>query len=298
MTPLNSSSILIDIQPPLTPNGIITKYTINRVSDGTVVYTHEPVLMMNSISYIDTGLSPYTVYQYSVTAFTVAGNTIGNISSARTLEAPPTGLDPPSAILTDDTSIFIGWQAPLEANGVITSYSILRQSHDGYHPGGADNLLGVLGDACPYYLDYLDGSGGFEQLFFLTVVDGETTSYIDGGLNPYTYYGYCVFASNGAGSTVSSPSNIILTSPAVQPLAGPNVTASTINSTAITVTWSGPDPSDLLGPLTSYTLYMKEADDEEGLGNKVLSGLGTLYIATGLSPSTTYTFTVIINYSC
>lgn len=145
---------------------------------------------------------------------------------------------------------------------------------------------------CFIFAADIDGSGESDDELVLTEVDGDITSYIDQGLDPYTYYGYCVIASNGAGSIASGPSNIILTSPAVQPTAGPNVTASTINSTAINVTWTGPHPMELLGPLTSYILYVKESGGGDGVGSEVVSGLVYSLVVTGLTPSTTYTFTV------
>ena len=297
---LSSSTVLVTILPPLKPNGIITNYTVGRyITLSDIMYTDVPATgdPNQNISYIDTGLDPYTVYLYFVRAFTMVGNGAGNISSVRTLEAPPTDLASPTVVLNSDgISILIGWQPPLEENGMITSYEVLRASAlNTGQPFEEDQLTSTLHQCTELYLYafYNEEEHFFNtsDCFIVTETDGDITSYIDEGLDPYTYHAYVIFAFNGAGGVGSPPSEPVLTSPAPQPLAGPNATAVPINSSAILVTWSVPHPSVLLGPLTSFTLYGKKAD-ESGTGDQLFSGLDLVFVSSGLSPSTTYTFVV------
>ena len=296
--------IIITIVPPLNPNGIITKYIIGRyTTPSNILYIEVsgPNNSYQNVSYTDTKLDPYTVYVYFITAFTVAGNMTGNTSMIQTLEAPPTNLSPPNILLNGDTSILIGWQPPLEENGVITSYQLVRGSFGHYVDENTTELYKtMLASCCESNLNGLnsDSSGivSNDDCVLITETDGDTTSYIDSNLDFYTYYGYCIGAYNGAGGIVSPSSNLLQTSPAPQPLSGPNVTAIPINSTAIIVSWTTPDLAVLLGPLTSFTLYGKEAG-ETGQGSVLVSSLDQEYIASGLTPSTTYTFVVRNNYN-
>ena len=297
---LSSSTVLVTITPPLQPNGVITQYTIGRYSTpSNTIYTD--ILVSNdtyqNISYTDTKLIPFTVYFYFITAFTIAGNTTGNISTVQTLEAPPTDLAPPDIILNGDVSILIGWNAPLQENGVTTSYKLVRGSF-GYSVDENTTELykAMLASCCESNLDNSDSSGilSNDDCVLIIETDGDTTSYIDDNLDYYIYYGYCIGAYNEAGGVVSSSSDLLQTSPAPQPLAGPNITAVTINSSTIIINWTIPDVSVLLGPLTSFILYGKEAEDT-GLGSVLTTGLDQEFIANGLTPSTKYTF-VVRNY--
>ncbi len=290
---LSSSSVLVTVLPPIKPNGVIIKYTIGRyLEPSDVLYTDVSV---SNGSFIDTGLVPYTVYSYFVIASTIAGNTTGNTSNVRTLEAPPTDLDQPNIILSSDTSILIGWQPPSVENGVITSYQVLRGNFGHVINSSQTELyLEGLRDCCNAHVEDSNDlfSSGADLSDDCTVVtETDITTYIDSDLDPYTYYAYCIAAYNGVGGVASEPSDFLQTSPAPQPVSGPTVTAVAINSTAIRVYWSTLDPSVLLGPLVSYTLYGKEAMDD-GMGDELLTGLDQQYIYTGLTPSTTYTFVV------
>lgn len=84
-------------------------------------------------------------------AFTVAGNTTSNVSSVRTLEAPPFGIQPPSTVLTGDTSILIAWNPKFEHNGVIVSYSLIRVSYFGDYSIAADVINTDLQTNCHNY---------------------------------------------------------------------------------------------------------------------------------------------------
>ena len=75
------------------------------------------------------------------------------------------------------------------------------------------------------------------------------------------------------------------------PAVGPQLNASTINSTAIYLTWGSLDISELLGPLEGYTLYGRPAGGV-GLGQVLFTGPEQSYTATDLIASTEYVFVV------
>ncbi|MDI9308798.1 MAG: GEVED domain-containing protein [Limnohabitans sp.] len=110
-------------------------------------------------------------------------------------------------------------------------------------------------------------------------------SYTATGLTPSTTYSFTVRAKDAAGN-VSASSNAVsvttLASPSdtVAPTA-PTLSASGTTSTSTNLSWSG--ATDNIG-VTGYDVYR---------GTTFLASVtGTTYTATGLTPSTTYSFTV------
>ena len=64
---MSSSSVTLQWRPPLTPNGIITQYSI--LYNGTNITNFGNNMLMDSIE----GLSPDTVYTLQLRAHTVVG---------------------------------------------------------------------------------------------------------------------------------------------------------------------------------------------------------------------------------
>ncbi len=120
-------------------------------------------------------------------------------------------------------------------------------------------------------------------------IPASALSYTDAGLEPYSFYRYCVIVFNAAGSTYSNFSDSTQTLPAPMPADGPVTTAVAINSTAIQISWTPLDVSVLLGPLSEYTLLMEESEDQQV---EIFSGTDESFTVTGLMPSTKYTFVV------
>lgn len=303
LLPLSSSSIEVTVFPPLQPNGIIIQYLLLRQphsgpSESITLAIPNP--SATNFSYTDTGLQPYTNYSYSVMACTAVGCSSGDAASDLTLEAPPLSQLAPSTILYQDgVSVLVSWQPPLEPNGQIVGYTLMR-ADVGY-------FATLIPNCCEQYLYLLSESeeglqSGSEPDFFFSEglcnvvadVEAPITSYTDGGLQNYFLYQYCVIATNNVGSTHSDYSEEFRTKAAPAPLAGPNATAEAVNSTAILVYWSPLDVSILLGPLGGYTLYGK-ISGSEGLGTALFSGMAVSHLVTGLEPSTQYTFVVEVS---
>ena len=64
---MSSSSVTLQWRPPLTPNGVITQYSI--LYDGTNITNFGNNMLMDTIE----GLSPDTVYDVQLRAHTVVG---------------------------------------------------------------------------------------------------------------------------------------------------------------------------------------------------------------------------------
>ena len=287
----SSSAILITIFLPSTPNGKIIEYRITRAStsiDPMPIAIPVPDPAPDNTTYTDENLQPYTNYTYIVTACTSAGCTVAPSSSIFTLEAPPVGMNTPSAMLEGDASIFLAWQPPLEPNGIITGYDCVRIDI-GYYFVDAENLP----DCCQqYYVDYTNetsGMGSDNQCMVIANLPASSTSYNDSEIEGYFLYAYCVIATNGAGSVASGTTDILRTPPRNAPLTGPIAEADTINSTAIEVAWTPPDASQLLGPIDGYQLHISDDDYTFVIS---LDSSEEYYVVANLTPSTKYSFQV------
>jgi len=116
------------------------------------------------------------------------------------------------------------------------------------------------------------------------LANSTTNSFSDVGLSANTQYTYSVAAFDGAGnvSLQSSPSTgTTLSSDTTPPSAPSGLQGSAITSNSVTISWSG--STDNVG-VAGYEVFRN--------GTKVGTTTTTSYIDTGLSPSTTYHYTV------
>lgn len=103
---------------PLIPNGIITRYELQR--NGTTIYT------ANATTYIDRNVQPNQLYSYAVRAFTDIGpGSYSDQSIIMTSEDTPSGIQSPILVSLSATSIRASWQSPLMPNGNITEYRLV-----------------------------------------------------------------------------------------------------------------------------------------------------------------------------
>jgi len=176
---------------------------------------------------------------------------------------------------------------------VIQSYDLLLRDL-----GFSNSTAGMMvTNCCEEYLSSQTGSGSIalsEGCNYITQTSSDITTYTDATLQAYSFYQYCIISSNNADSAHSELSPPTQTDPAPMPAAGPQLNASTVNSTSIYLSWGSLDVSELLGPLVGYTLYGRVAGTM-GLGEVLLSGLDLSYTAAGLVASTEYAFVVAVS---
>src|SRR5205085_1321462 len=117
----------------------------------------------------------------------------------------------------------------------------------------------------------------------ITTVGG--TTYTDNGLTQNTTYDYTVKAVDSAGN-VSLPSSSVTATTlnaadTTPPSAPTNLTATTVSATQVDISWSA--STDNVG-VTGYQVYRRTA---------LITTVGsTTYTDTGLTPNTTYDYTV------
>ena len=283
LEPLSSSSILLTIYPPDTPNGLIDQYRVTRQWGVSLQYTFTiSVNDLSVINYTDTSLSPYTNYSYTVMACNGIGCATGPSATALTLEAPPTEVLPPSiSLVGDGYSIFVTWIEPAQPNGVLSEYMIIRSGL------GFVAMIAGQSNCCN---DYITNGALSNNCTLVSEVSPPLTSITDNtGLYPYSYYQYCVIATTNGGSTPSNYSSPLRTAAASQPLTGPTPTAVALNATSIHVSWSPLSVDLLLGQLEDYSLSYYSAGAQPLTVSNIVN---ESYTITGLIASTLYYISV------
>src|SRR5438874_1312327 len=112
-----------------------------------------------------------------------------------------------------------------------------------------------------------------------------TTSFANTGIQPSTPYTYTVAANDAAGNLSAQSSPASATTPAPPDTTPPSVptglTASAVSSSQINLSWTA--SSDNVG-VSGYRVYRN--------GSQIATTSATSFANTGLSPSTTYSYTV------
>jgi chitodextrinase len=259
-----------DTTPPLVPTGLVatvvsatrvdlswTASTDNVAVTGYVVLQNGAPLatLGNVTSYQDTSVFAAATFVYTVRALDAAGNVSG-LSAAATATTP-TGADtmPPTT------------PTALNANAVSPTLVSLSWS------ASTDNVA-VAG-----YRVYRNG--------VLLAVLAAATSYQDNnGVTPSTTYTYNVDAVDAVGNASALSAGASVTTPASPDVTAPSVptglTATAVSASRINLSWGA--STDNVG-VTGYRVF-RNASLLATLGNV------TTYANTGLSASTSYTYTV------
>lgn len=214
------------------------------------------VVTVHGTSHTDAGLTPSTMYAYWVAAIDGAGHLSATSlpATATTLSAGETDTTPPTA--------------PTSLTAVPASSSAISLN---WNPS-TDNS-GVLG--------YRVYRGGVE------IGQASGTSYTDIGLSASTSYTYTVAGFDaGQNSALSNPASATTlaagTSDGTAPSAPASLTATATSSTSATLSWSA--STDDVGVL-GYRIFRN--------GGQVGTSSTANFIDAGLSPSTSYSYTVV-----
>jgi chitodextrinase len=206
----------------------------------------------STASYTDSGLSASTSYTYTVKA----EDTAGKISDASS----------PVSFTTANPS---GATAPTAPTNVISSSQ-------------TDTTVSLLWTAST------DDTGISSYDIFRNgaiIGNSSNTTYTDTGLSTSSTYTYTVKAKGSTGyvSDASIPVSFTTANPSgiTAPTAPANLTSSSQTDTTVSLSWTA--STDTTG-ISSYEIFRDGAE----IGNST----GTAYTDTGLSASTTYTYTV------
>ncbi|XP_056269140.1 usherin isoform X3 [Pseudoliparis swirei] len=111
-------------------------------SNEEVVYRGES----NRYTYTDSGLEPFTTYEYRVRGWNSFGRGSSDATTVTTSEDKPWGVAPPrwSRLGERDDIIQLLWQTPARPNGDITHYVVLRDGQERYR-GDESSFTDVAG---------------------------------------------------------------------------------------------------------------------------------------------------------
>ncbi|ELU01149.1 hypothetical protein CAPTEDRAFT_219707 [Capitella teleta] len=211
-----------------------------------------------SMTFLKTGLQPYTAYQFRVVAVNPYGQALSMWATLTTKQDKPEGLDPPMATQVESSTLTLRWFAPLKPNGIITAYRIYTDS----------------------------------VLTF--VVEGNLTSYMLDNLVPFTTHTFHIEACTIGGCTMSSSSaEVTMKSAGPEGIAAPSLTST--SPTAILITWR--DPQYPNGMLTQFGIQRKEPDDDDIVLVQVfLPSDAKEYLdqAAALTPATQYEYRIMV----
>ncbi|XP_055581897.1 usherin [Falco cherrug] len=163
------------------------------------VYTGSP----KQYSFTDLNLEPFITYEYRVAAWNSYGRGFSEISRAITKQDVPQGVRPPKWAKVDNREdmILLNWEEPLQPNGLIIHYIILRN--------GIEHFRGTE-------MSFTDTSG----------------------VRPYQEYSYQLRACTVAGCTDSSKVVAVTVQGVPESVQPPEVSA--LNSTALHLSWIAP----------------------------------------------------------
>ena len=222
-----STSVTFEVLSVTEPNGVVVYQVIIEglffISNDSVADEAERrVVFSGSEPGIGTAvdLVPFTPYNLYLFVENGAGLVASDIVNVTTLEAPPTGLSPPMALLSNATAVRITWMAPERPNGQITHYTITLQQ--------GNSLL-------------TETISGDQEL--VVVVNG---------LIPFANYSASVTAYNGAGSITSQVTSFMTGETPPADFDAPVV----VNQSSTTVELAWDPPGFPNGVLLSYTVLV------------------------------------------
>jgi len=160
-TIIDPTSLNITWLEPTRPNGIINQYIL--LQDGSPIFTGL------SLSFVATGLQPFTQYSYSIMACTVRNCSSSPPLFTMTPESTPTGYTPPTVVQVTPFSIELSINQVGSPNGLV------------------------------YYV--LNMTGSSEALFNSSTVGNVVVD----GLSPFTEYVFVLAVSNSAGTLIGEP---------------------------------------------------------------------------------------------
>jgi chitodextrinase len=243
-----------------TDNIGVTGYRIYRCTGSSCTPSNQ-IATSATNSYSNTGLSASTAYTYAVSAYDAAGNVsspsasaTATTSSSGDTQAPtvPTGL---SGQAISSSQINLSWAASTDNIGV-TGYRIYR----------------CIGSNCTPNNQ---------------IATSTTNSYSNTGLSASTTYTYRVSAYDAAGNVSSQSASATATTlsggggDTQAPTVPTGLSGQAISSSEINLSWAA--STDNVG-VTGYRIYLN--------GVLIDTSATNSYSDTGLSASTTYTYSV------
>ncbi|NXN12266.1 PTPRQ phosphatase, partial [Indicator maculatus] len=185
-------------------------------------------ILAEELSYDINGLTPFTDYMISVSAFTAVGEGQPAILTAKTHEQVPSSVQNVSYKNVSSTSVLLYWDPPANPNGRIIHYTVYAMELD------------------------------TKRTFHMTTTDN---SLLMTGLRKYTHYKMRVAASTIIGeSALSEENDVFVTTPEDEPDSPPqNLELINVTATEINLRWFPPEQPN--GLITHYEVLYSDSND-------------------------------------
>ncbi|XP_065845343.1 contactin-5-like isoform X2 [Oscarella lobularis] len=261
--PLSSSAVRITWQPPsFDGNSNLTLYSIrykrreaiswNAISQRSTLPTHYTVV----------SLSAYTEYEFSVAALNEIGQgPFSNVALITTNQSASATPRLSSVATLNSTAVYVAWLAPNPLNGVLQGYELRYRLND-------------------------------SPAFFYKDFDRDRQNGIVGDLTPFTLYSFQLRALTGNQSLFFSNWSLPLLSQTAEgvPLASPsNVSMIAVNSSSLSLLFTGPSSKLLQGSLRGFTIAYWPTSNENDSLQLDIRGPTSSAVLTQLRPWTSYT---------
>ncbi|XP_041469805.1 usherin-like [Lytechinus variegatus] len=240
-------------------------------------------------SYQDTDLIPFTNYTFYLTVCTPGSCGQGRPTLAYTPMAPPQGVMDPNATALSRSSVFVSWDHPTEANGIITHYELFFRGYP-----GPDGII----DPAETRIFY--PAGWYNPRPVLTPLEDPAeppvTNFTHTGLDAFTRYQYRVTARNLAGTGHSGWTTVRTAEAA--PLSTPAPSVLGVSSSELNISWSQPQDNEIRGVVISYKLYRYITSDDPFAPPEIQElvysgdGNGRFFLLGGLQPYSIHSFSV------
>ncbi|XP_059533348.1 usherin [Myotis daubentonii] len=274
----SSSAIHLSWSPPDPPSAPWLTYRLFR--DGSEIYTTEDQYPYDIQDFLDTALSPYTSYSYSVETSSVQGSTRSAAVAYRTRPGVPEGtLNLSYVIPVGSDSVTLTWTAASNRAGPVEKYLLSCAPLDDAQP------------CVPH-----EGGGTMATIW---------------NLLPFTEYRFSVQACTSGGCLHSSSVTVTTAQASPRGLGPPAVLA--ISSTELRVEWAPPmEPNGIIGRYELYMRRLRSDGEPTSVESRVFESSGWLSprplaesanenalksppaatTVPGLEPYTTYEFRV------
>jgi len=246
ITALGSTAVNIAWSEPQIPNGIILRYEAYRREVGSVLQSLQ--FSGNQTTFINSGLLPFTRYEYRIRAINSAGSVFSEWVEVVTLEDIPEGVNGPSFPLIFARNITVNWTTPSSPNGIITFYEV-------------------------YQREFL----GMSRL--VARVPGNITTFTASGLIPARIYEFRITAINSVGQSEGPWESVSTKEAAPEGLQPITIESRPPSGTSLILSWT--EPLIPNGRILEYIVYL----------DNVIEFRGTDMMSTirRLNPFTTYT---------
>lgn len=264
VTASTANSITVTWSAPVTSNPAVSGYSLQRSSNGGATWSANLTSTTSTATtYVDTAASSGLTFTYRLAAINsqlTSAYTSSGTATAYFLDDP---LSAPTVTRTSTATTSLTVTGSYTANPAISGYNIQR----------------AVAGTSPTFASV--GATNFSI----------TLPYVDTSVAENNSYVYQLKAKNSELTTAnwSSSSASVLTY--AVPFGPTSVSASSINATAVTVTWSGASVNSTNTPITSYTLGYKLSSTTT---YTTLTGIsGSSYTVSGLTTDSAYDFRVL-----